>query len=133
MSLRISHFYRIAEFVVDVDQKVLLCNGKPVSVAPKVLDTLLILVERAGRIVEKEELMSLLWPDTFVEESNLTYNIQQLRRSLGDNARIPRYIETVPRRGYRLIAEVEELLSDGDSIPDGSVQRVEAPETRSEF
>ena len=112
MSLLINHFYRFGEFTIDVDQRILLSQGKPLPVAPKVLDTLLILVEQSGRLVEKEELMSRLWPDTFVEESNLTYSIQQLRKALGDNARIPRYIETVPRRGYRFIAQVEEVLSD---------------------
>jgi hypothetical protein len=64
-----------------------------------------------GRIVLKEELMKRLWPDTFVEESNLTFNIQQLRKSLGDNAREPLYIETIPRRGYRFIAEVKPLAT----------------------
>src|SRR5207244_1665163 len=81
-------------------------NGSPLPLAPKVFDTLLILVDNGGRIVEKEELMHRLWPDTFVEESNLTFNIQQLRKALGDNARQPRFIETVARRGYRFIAEV---------------------------
>src|SRR6185295_11601638 len=75
--------------------------------APKVFETLLALVENHGRIVLKEELMKRLWPDTFVEESNLTFNIQQLRKCLGDNARTPVFIETIPRRGYRFIADVE--------------------------
>src|SRR5262249_21667293 len=78
---------------------------------PKVFETLLALVENHGRIVLKEELMKRLWPDTFVEESNLTFNIQQLRKSLGDNAREPLYIETIPRRGYRFIAEVKPLAT----------------------
>src|SRR5437660_1641642 len=106
MSLAINHFYRFGEFTVDGDQKVLLRNGSPLPLAPKVFDTLLILVDNGGRIVEKEELMRRLWPDTFVEESNLTFNIQQLRKALGDNARHPRFIETVARRGYRFIAQV---------------------------
>lgn len=93
---------------MDGEQKVLLANGNPLPLAPKVFDTLLILVDNSGRIVEKKDLMSRLWPDTFVEESNLTFNIQQLRKVLGDNARQPRFIETVPRRGYRFIAEVKQ-------------------------
>jgi Tol biopolymer transport system component/DNA-binding winged helix-turn-helix (wHTH) protein len=108
MSLAINHFYRFREFTVDSDQKVLLQNGRPLPLTPKVFDTLLILVNNGGRIVEKEELMSRLWPDTFVEESNLTFNIQQLRKALGDNARRPHFIETVARRGYRFIADVQE-------------------------
>src|SRR6185369_9533329 len=101
-------FYRFGEFAIDGVQKVLLHNGKPVALAPKVFDTLLILVTSSGRIVEKDELMNRLWPDTFVEESNLTFNIQQLRKALGDNARQPQFIETVARRGYRFIAVIEE-------------------------
>ena len=108
----ISHFYRFGEFTVDADQRVLLRQGKPLLLAPKVLETLLTLVQNSGRIVEKEELMARLWPDTFVEESNLTYTIVQLRKTLGDDARQPRYIETIPKRGYRFVADVEEVLSD---------------------
>jgi Tol biopolymer transport system component/DNA-binding winged helix-turn-helix (wHTH) protein len=112
MSEASNHFQRFGEFTVDCEQKVLLRNDNPLPLAPKVFDTLLILVDNGGRIVEKEELMSRLWPDSFVEESNLTVNIQQLRKALGDNARQPRFIETVARRGYRFIAEV-----NGKSAP----------------
>jgi DNA-binding winged helix-turn-helix (wHTH) protein/Tol biopolymer transport system component len=112
MSLLINHFYRFGDFTLDTDQRVLLRDGKPLALTPKVFDTLLILVENSGRIVEKEDLMRRLWPDTFVEESNLTFNIQQLRKSLSDDARNPRYVGTVARRGYRFIADVEEVLSD---------------------
>src|SRR2546423_14399971 len=108
MSVAIKQFYRFGEFTVDGDQRVLLRNDSPLALAPKVFDTLLILVGNSGRIVEKEELMSRLWPDSFVEQSNLTFNIQQLRKALGDNARHPHFIETVARRGYRFIAEVKE-------------------------
>ncbi len=102
----VNHVYRFGEFTVDAEQKVLLREGKPLALTPKVFDTLLILVENSGRIVEKEELMRRLWPDTFVEEANLTFNIQQLRKALGDKARHPSFIETVARRGYRFIAPV---------------------------
>jgi DNA-binding winged helix-turn-helix (wHTH) protein len=77
----------LASFAVDSDQRVLLRNGSPVSLAQEVFDTLLILIENGGRIVKKEEPMSRLWPDTFVEEANLTFNIKQLRKTLCDNAR----------------------------------------------
>ncbi len=111
MALAITHFYRFGQFTVDREQRVLLRNDSPLPLAPKIFDTLLILVDNSGRIVEKEELMQQLWPDSFVEESNLTFNIQQLRKALGDNARHPRFIETVARRGYRFIAEVSETSS----------------------
>ena len=101
MSLRIKHFYQFGEFTIDAEQKVLLRQGKPLPLTPKAFDTLLILVEKSGQIAEKDELMNRLWPETFVEEANLTFNIQQLRKSLGDNARNPLYIETVARRGRK--------------------------------
>src|SRR5215203_2561375 len=107
MSSISSHIHRFSDFTIDIEQKVLLRGGKAIPMAPKVFETLLALVENHGRIVLKEELMKRLWPDTFVEESNLTFNIQQLRKSLGDNAREPIYVETIPRRGYRFIAGVE--------------------------
>lgn len=108
----INHLYRFGEFTLDADQRVLLRDGKPLLLAPKIVETLLTLVQNSGRIVEKKELMTRLWPDTFVEESNLTYTIVQLRKTLGDDARVPRYIETIPKRGYRFIVGVEEVLSD---------------------
>ena len=108
----INHFYRFGEFTLDADQRVLLRDGKPLLLAPKIVETLLTLVQNSGRIVEKKELMTRLWPDTFVEESNLTYTIVQLRKMLGDDARVPRYIETIPKRGYRFSVGVEEVLSD---------------------
>ncbi|HET9711028.1 MAG TPA: winged helix-turn-helix domain-containing protein, partial [Pyrinomonadaceae bacterium] len=111
MSSLSGHIHRFSDFTIDIEQKVLLRGGKAIPMAPKVFETLLALVENHGRIVLKEELMKRLWPDTFVEESNLTFNIQQLRKSLGDNAREPLYIETIPRRGYRFIAEVEPLAT----------------------
>src|SRR5713226_7059744 len=115
MSLTVKQFYRFGDFMVDTGQKVLLRQGTITPLTPKVFDTLLVLVENSGRIVKKEELMNQLWPDSFVEEANLTFNIQQLRKSLGDNARKPQYIETVPRRGYRFIANVEEVSSGGNN------------------
>ena len=107
MSWLVRQSYRFGEFILDTDQKVLLRQGKPLLLPPKILETLLTLVENSGRIIEKKELMTRLWPDTFVEESNLTYSIVQLRKTLGDDARHPRYIETIPKRGYRFIADVE--------------------------
>src|SRR4026208_2519585 len=111
MSSLSGHIHRFSDFTIDIEQRVLLRGGKAIPMAPKVFETLLALVENHGRIVLKEELMKRLWPDTFVEESNLTFNIQQLRKSLGDNAREPLYIETIPRRGYRFIAEVKPLAT----------------------
>ncbi|HEY9502349.1 MAG TPA: transcriptional regulator, partial [Pyrinomonadaceae bacterium] len=123
MSSLSGHIHRFSDFTIDIEQKVLLRGGKAIPMAPKVFETLLALVENHGRIVLKEELMKRLWPDTFVEESNLTFNIQQLRKSLGDNAREPFYIETIPRRGYRFIAEVQPLAT----IPPVQIKTADEP------
>src|SRR5215204_401696 len=112
MSPNSGHILQFKDFTIDTDEKVLLREGMPVALAPKVFETLLVLIESPGRIVLKKELMKRLWPDTFVEDANLTFNIQQLRKSLGDNARSPIYIQTIARRGYRFIAAVEPLSSD---------------------
>ena len=85
----------------------MLNDGKPVPLTPKVFDTLKILIENAGRLLERDELMRELWQDSFVEEGNLTFNIKVIRKALGDDAAKPRFIETVQRRGYRFIAEVK--------------------------
>ncbi|HSE19634.1 MAG TPA: winged helix-turn-helix domain-containing protein [Pyrinomonadaceae bacterium] len=116
MSANSGHILQFKDFTIDTDEKVLLREGTPVPLPPKVFETLLALIENHGRIVLKEELMKRLWPDTFVEEANLTFNIQQLRKSLGDNARSPIYIQTIARRGYRFIAAVEPLSSDNGEV-----------------
>ncbi|HKX83801.1 MAG TPA: winged helix-turn-helix domain-containing protein [Pyrinomonadaceae bacterium] len=99
-------FYEFGDFRLDISQQVLLREGKPVPVTPKVFSTLKLLVENSGRLLEKDEMMQLIWHDTIVEEGNLTANIKTLRKALGDDAANPRFIETVPRRGYRFVAEV---------------------------
>src|SRR6185369_4431456 len=116
--------YRFGDFIVDTDQKVLLRQNKALPLTPKLFETLLILVENSGRIVQKEQFMERLWPHTFVEEANLTSNIQQLRKSLGDNARQPHYIETVTKRGYRFIADVQRVGTVNNGV-DGSATRLD--------
>src|SRR5690242_6731127 len=108
--------YRFGDFTVDTDQKLLLRQDKELPLTPKLFETLLILVENSGRIVQKEQFMERLWPHTFVEEANLTSNIRQLRKSLGDNAREPHYIETVTKRGYRFIANVQRVETVNNSV-----------------
>lgn len=99
--------YGFGPFQLDVGEKLLLRSGRVVPLSPKVFDTLLVLVENSGRILAKEELMQTLWPQTYVEESNLTQNISQLRRALSTEAAETQYIETIPKRGYRFIGEVQ--------------------------
>src|SRR5215510_4159867 len=109
MPLLLNCLYSFGKFTLDPQQRVLLREGKPLPLTPKVFDTLLILVENKGRLVTKDELMNRLWPKTFVEVTNLTFNIKQLRKTLGDDARNPAYIETIARRGYRFMANVDEV------------------------
>ncbi|HEX5707314.1 MAG TPA: winged helix-turn-helix domain-containing protein [Pyrinomonadaceae bacterium] len=93
-------------FRLDARERVLLRDGEPLALAPKLIDTLVALVERSGHVVEKSELIERVWPETFVEESNLTSNVSLLRKALGETERGRPYIETVPRRGYRFSAPV---------------------------
>src|SRR6266850_3749844 len=104
MSRQIKHFYEFGAFRIDTVNRLLLNNGEPVPLKAKAVDTLLVLMEHNGEVVEKDDLMKELWPDSFVEEGNLTQNIYVLRKALGEG----RYIETVPRRGYRFAAKMKE-------------------------
>jgi DNA-binding winged helix-turn-helix (wHTH) protein/Flp pilus assembly protein TadD len=99
------HSYEFGDFRIEAGKR-LLRNGDPVPLTPKVFDTLLHLVEHNGRILEKEELMRAVWPDTVVEENNLNQNISTLRRALGEAHGEHRYIATIPGKGYRFIATV---------------------------
>ncbi len=108
MSPQTKDFYEFGDFRIDLSEKVLLRGGKGVPITPKVFDTLMVFVENPGRLIAKDELMERLWNETFVEENNLSFNIMMLRKALGDSAAEPRYIETVPKRGYRFIGKVEQ-------------------------
>lgn len=101
--------YQFDSFRLDQTEGVLLHGGDAVALTPRVFDLLSVLVERAGRLVTKATLMEKVWPDTFVEEANLTVNIAILRKLLGHKASGPQYIETVPKRGYRFVAKVFEV------------------------
>jgi eukaryotic-like serine/threonine-protein kinase len=119
--------YEFGPFRLDVSERLLMRDGRMAPLPPKVFDTLLVLVENSGRVVGKDELMQSLWPDTFVEESNLTQNISQLRRALGDGTAGAQYIETIPKRGYRFIANVQPIV-EGDL--DSSMEESEAESGR---
>jgi len=98
--------YEFGPFRLDVVRRRLLRDDQPVPLTPRGFDTLLALVRCAGRVVEKDELMSLVWPDTSVVDDNLTQQISSLRKTLGDHSDEPTYILTIPRRGYRFLAPV---------------------------
>jgi len=108
MSKQDRHLYEFGPFRLDVTERLLWRDDKPVTIPPMAFDTLVALVERHGHLVLKDELLKIVWPDSFVEEGNLTNNISILRKALGESAGEHRYIETVPRRGYRFVAAVEE-------------------------
>jgi TolB-like protein/DNA-binding winged helix-turn-helix (wHTH) protein/Tfp pilus assembly protein PilF len=108
MSHQLESIYEFGPFRIDVGRRVVLREGQPVSLTSKSFDTLLVLVERRSEVVHKDELMKTLWPDTIVEENNLTQQISMLRKALGERAGEHRYVLTVPGRGYRFIAEVNE-------------------------
>ncbi len=99
--------YEFEDFRVDVDKRLLFRQGKPVHLTPKVFDTLLLLMQRKGEVISKDDLMREVWPDTAVEENNLNQNISTLRRVLGENRGENRYIATVPGQGYRFVPAVE--------------------------
>lgn len=101
--------YEFGDYRIDVTKRCLLRAGEPVTLIAKAFDLLLVLVEHRDRVVEKDELLQLVWPERIVEESNLTQNIFVLRKALGEAPHDHRYIVTVPRRGYRFVAEVKEL------------------------
>ena len=106
MSLAVNHLYEFGEFRLDTREKILTRGGEPLELTPKGFELLSLLVENQGRLLGKDELMDKIWADSFVEEGNLTFNIRQLRKLLGDDAHRPKYIKTVRRHGYRFIAEV---------------------------
>lgn len=104
------HLYEFGPFRIDPNERLLLRSGDPVPVTPKAFDTLLVLVRRNGHLVEKSEIISAVWSDSFVEEGNLTVVICTLRRALGDENGERKYIQTVAKRGYRFVGEVRDIV-----------------------
>ena len=147
MSGESQHFYRFKSFRLDVEERRLLHNNSPVPLTPKAFDVLVVLVERSGHLVEKDELMQTVWSDSFVEEANIPRLIHTLRKVLGDDGGDHRFIETVAKKGYRFVAKVTEVSDSAavaginadasdksiilpavnfTALPDGNVSRVRA-------
>jgi len=103
-------------FQVDPEQRLLLRDQQPVPLSPKAFDLLIILLMRSGQIVHKDELMKMLWPDTFVEESNLGQHVFLIRKALGERAQDSSYIVTVPGRGYRFAQKVTSRPREQEQI-----------------
>jgi TolB-like protein/DNA-binding winged helix-turn-helix (wHTH) protein/Flp pilus assembly protein TadD len=110
-------FYEFGPFHLDPTERKLLRGNEVVALTPKAFDTLVVLVRNSGHLMEKDELISTLWPDSFVEEGSLSNNIFLLRKALGED---PAFIETVPRRGYRFVGAVRQF-------PVAATTRLEMP------
>jgi DNA-binding winged helix-turn-helix (wHTH) protein/TolB-like protein/tetratricopeptide (TPR) repeat protein len=104
--------YEFGDFRLEAGERRLLRHGQPVPLKPKVLDTLIVLIENSGHMLQKEDLIKRLWPDSFVEEANLAVNISQLRKALGESEDGQPYIETVSKGGYRFAAPVREVRAE---------------------
>jgi len=115
--------YEFGPFRLEPNERKLLRGSEIVDLTPKAFDTLVLLVRNSGHLLEKEELIRMLWPDTFVEEGSLSNNIFLLRKALGED---PPYIETVPKRGYRFVGAVRQL-------PGASPPRPDKPGSEREF
>src|SRR5436190_10918921 len=113
MSRQAKHFYEFGSFRLDATQRLLLREGTVVPLTLKAFDLLLTLVEIDGQVLSKDELMRRVWPDSFVEEANLSHHIHKLREAMGEREQGDKYIETLARRGYRFVAKVNEVHDEG--------------------
>jgi len=110
--------YEFSRFRLDPENHLLESEGIPISLTPKAFEILLVLVENGNRLTTKEELMRRVWPDSFVEEANLTVNISALRKQLGETSDGQQHIETVPKKGYRFTVPVSHSRAD-DHVASG--------------
>lgn len=122
--------YAFGPFRLDAGQRLLLRDGEVVALPPKILSTLLVLVEHSGHILGKDDLIKILWPDTFVEDGSLTRNISYLRKALGEAEQ--QYIETIPKRGYRFIAPVKRMRAN-EIAPRSEVENASRTEAKAKF
>lgn len=131
MSAPLKHLYEFGEFRLDPKERVLTRGDQSVELTPKVFELLSFLVENHGRLLGKDELMRKIWAGSFVEESNLTFNIRQLRIALGDDAQESKYIKTVRGHGYRFIADVRRINEEANlpNQQNGAAPVARLPET----
>jgi TolB-like protein/Flp pilus assembly protein TadD len=116
MAKQAEYFYEFGPFRVDPAQRLLWRDGQLLPLMPKLFDTLLLLVENSGQVLEKSELMQELWPDSFVEEGSLAHNVSILRKLLGAGPGSGQYIETLARRGYRFTSDVRQVPNHGHNL-----------------
>jgi DNA-binding winged helix-turn-helix (wHTH) protein/tetratricopeptide (TPR) repeat protein len=130
MPLVVNHLYEFDKFRVNADRGVLLRGDDSVPLTAKAFEILLVLIRHRNETVSKDALLKTVWPDTFVEEANLTQHISMLRKALGEARQDRRYIATVPGRGYRFVAEVREF-SEGKIPDEGSIEETIVVESHS--
>src|SRR5436190_1410134 len=116
MDDRPKYFYEFDGFRVEVEERRLFQNGRMIALTPRVFDILLALIANSGQTVEKEKLLEMVWPDTFVEESNLHHHVSTLRKVLGDDPQGQRLIKTIPKRGYRFTGNVRRVTKEADQV-----------------
>ena len=146
MNNKKSPIYEFGQFRLNQAEGQLLRNGEVVQITPKAFETLVLFVERAGKLIEKEELLQTLWPDTFVEEANLTHHVWRLRKTLEESKDGEKYIETIPKRGYRFVGVVtipddycseaagqEQNLSEVVTLSDHNSDLTSPPDTHFEI
>jgi TolB-like protein/DNA-binding winged helix-turn-helix (wHTH) protein/Flp pilus assembly protein TadD len=105
-------FYEFGPFRLDSNRHRLFCGDEVVSLSPKAIQTLILLVENRGKLLERETLMDALWPRVIVEDANLTVAVSQLRKALNQNGEKGEFIETIPRVGYRFVADIREVTKE---------------------
>jgi DNA-binding winged helix-turn-helix (wHTH) protein/TolB-like protein len=127
MPLETKPLYEFGGFRLDPGQHLLLHQGEPVLLAPKAFELLVVLIQSDGRLQTKDDLMRQLWPNSFVEEANLTVNISALRKALGDSLDGQEFIETVPKHGYRFIAPVTEVPEESKPVRQAKVHPIRSP------
>src|SRR5262245_20821132 len=123
MSKQINNIYEFGPFRLDVSERLLLRDGQALQLRSKVFETLRVLVTNNGHLLGKDELMQAIWPDSIVEENNLDHNISTLRRTLGERGGGQKYIETVPRQGYRFVGTVRKVVKEAASIAEPTPTR----------
>ena len=126
MSGKTRHFYEFESFRLDADNPSLWRGDELVSISPKALEILVLLVEKEGEIVSREDLLETVWKDTFVEEANINYTISLLRKTLGNKD----FVQTIPRHGYRFQAEVKRITQNGNDSQVESAQIIEQPKNK---
>ena len=129
----VRHLYQFGDFRLDAERHRLWRGGEIVPLSLKAIETLTVLVRNSGKVLERQALMEALWPNTIVEDANLTVAISQLRKAFGQNGDIDQFIETIPRIGYRFAADIREIdeppsvITEKPALENGTASKVEPP------